>query len=179
MRWAVFSLALMSFLTVTLSSPENTVHEHSATIYAWPFSSAQPSKLAEVTYDLNGRRKIIKDFTIPTQSSSPDNDLIRVGVYDPVTKAWRGTVTSASSFDPSVNGRLRINVNDVGEVWGASWHTSMTKPKIDSLDAGQHTDQLDVVLTAPAPQPVLNRPMVVNPDGKVAEPEPEKTMLQK
>ena len=169
----------MSFLTVALSSQENTVQEHSATIYAWPFSSALPSKLAEVTYDLIGGKNIINQFTAPTVSSSPDNDLIRVGVYDPVTKAWRGTITSASSLDPSVHGRLRINVNEAGEVWGASWHASMTKPQADTLEAGQQTKQFDLVLTAPAPQPLLNRPVVLNPDGKVAEPEPEKTMLQK
>lgn len=169
----------MSFLTVALSSQESTVQEHSATIYAWPFSSAQASKLAELTYDLSGRRKIINQLTAPTPSSSPDGDLIRIGVYDPVTKAWRGTVTSTSSFAPSVNGRLRINVNEAGEVWGASWHASTTKSQADTVGAGQQTQQFDVVVTAPAPQPLLNRPVVVNPDGRVAEPEPEKSMLQK
>lgn len=112
-------------------------------------------------------------------SSAPENELVRIGVYDPVTKAWRGTVTSASSFDPSVNGRLRININEAGEVWGASWHASLTKPLADSVPAGQQTKQFDVVSMAPAPQPLLNRPVVVNPDGKVAEPEPEKSMMQK
>ncbi|SLM38584.1 hypothetical protein LPUS_08851 [Lasallia pustulata] len=179
MHWIVVSLVLMSYLTVALSSQENTVQEHSATIYAWPFSSAQPSKLADLTYDLYGRRTVINHFTAPALSSSPENDLIRIGVYDPVTKAWRGTVTSASSFDSSVNGRLRININQAGEVWGASWHASMTKAQADTPAAGQQTKQFDLVLTAPPPQPLLNRPVVLNPDGKIAEPEPEKTMFQK
>ncbi|KAI4136179.1 MAG: hypothetical protein LQ347_000036 [Umbilicaria vellea] len=169
----------MSLLTVALSSQEDTFREHSATIYAWPFTSAKPSKLAELTYDLGGRINIINQFTVPTLSSTPDDELIRIGVYDPVTKVWRGTVTSALSFDPSVSGRLRINVNEAGDVWGASWHASVTKPLADALPAGQQIKQFDVVLTAPAPQPLLNRPVVVNPDGKVAEPEPEKSMLQK
>lgn len=179
MHCLFFSLVLMTLLTVALSSQEDTFQEHSATIYAWPFTSAKPSKLAELTYDLGGRSNIIHQFIPPTLSSAPENELVRVGVYDPVTKAWRGTVTSASSFDPSVNGRLRININEAGEVWGASWHASLTKPVAASVPPGQQTKQFDVVLTAPAPQPLLNRPVVVNPDGKVAEPEPEKSMMQK
>ena len=184
MHLVYFSLVLLSLLTIALSFQQDTVLEHSATVYVWPFSSSQPSKLAEITYDLKGyqlksHNAVINQYAAPALPSSPGNELVRIGVYDPVTKAWRGTVTSASSFGPSVNGRLRINVNEAGEVWGASWHASMTEPVGDTMEAGQQNKQFDVVMMAPAPQPLLNRPVVLNPDGKVAEPEPEKTMLQK
>ena len=39
--------------------------------------------------------------------------------------------------------------------------------------------QVEVVRQTPGPQPHLSKPVVVNPEGKVEEGEPEKSFLQK
>jgi hypothetical protein len=50
------------------------------------------------------------------------------------------------------------------------------------IDAGQTRDFAPKVLVRGVQQgkgPVLNKPVLLSPEGKVAQPEPEKTMLQK
>jgi len=167
------ALLVICLLALALSSQADS-SRRSATIYAWPLSASQPSKLAEISYTPQGSGNTIESLTPPSTNTLSEEELVRVGVYDPVTKAWRGTVTSASSFGPSVQGRLRININEAGDVLGASWHASWT-----GSQPGSSGEQFDVVMTAVAPHPVLNKPVMLSAEGKVAEPEVEKTMLQK
>lgn len=50
------------------------------------------------------------------------------------------------------------------------------------IDAGQTRDfapRVEVKAMGRAKGPVLNKPVVLSPEGKVAQPEPEKTLLQK
>lgn len=54
--------------------------------------------------------------------------------------------------------------------------------KSGKIDAGATRDfgpKIKVLKTVKGKLPELNRPVVLSPEGKVAEPEPEKTMLQK
>lgn len=65
------------------------------------------------------------------------------------------------------------------DVEGAVLGVSVSSGKID---AGQTRDFAPKVLVksmGKAKGPELNKPVVLSPEGKVAVPEPEKTMLQK
>ena len=54
--------------------------------------------------------------------------------------------------------------------------------KSGKIDAGQTRDfgpKVKVLKTAKAPTPALNRAVVLSPEGKLEEPVPEKSLLQK
>jgi hypothetical protein len=54
--------------------------------------------------------------------------------------------------------------------------------KSGKIDAGQTRDfrpKVKILKTAKGPAPALNRAVVLSPEGKLEEPVPEKTMLQK
>ena len=73
-------------------------------------------------------------------------------------------------------------MDDDGSVWHVGF-SAYPKPKSLKENAGmtKETSQVDIAIikSATGPTPVLNRPVVLNAEGKVQEKEPEKTLLQK
>lgn len=104
--------------------------------------------------------------------------LLRVGIYDPSARAWTSStsVASADNFGKGYSPQILLSVDArTGDVVGAAL-------KGVRIDAGQTRDfgpRAVVLVDAPGKQPELNKPVVLAPNGKKVEPEPEKTMLQK
>ncbi len=174
-------LLVLLGVTLTLSKPAGLASIRSTTIYAWPLSSS-PSKLALIEYSPLEPYSSVLSYTPPVLPSSNPVELVQIGLYNSSTKTWLGsTVTSAASFEPEFQGTIRLHINAEGEIWRAAFHSSRktTPTSQDGSNTEDGKPKVDVVRPAPAPQPHLNKPVVLSPDGKVPEKEVEKSFLQK
>ncbi len=173
-------LLLLAFLlgaSLALSKPEDPGSLRRTTVYARRLSST-PSRLAEIEYSPVGDHARILSYTPPASSSK----LVGLGFYDFSTKTWLGsTSTSAASFQPEFKGTISLHVSAEGEVWRVAFHSSSPSLKINHYDGEEGTDwpMVEILRPAPAPQPHLNKPVMLSPDGKVPEKEVERSFLQK
>ncbi|KAF1932971.1 uncharacterized protein M421DRAFT_53399 [Didymella exigua CBS 183.55] len=126
--------------------------------------------LAQIEYDADQAVGTLASYTPPTGSYSDDH-LLRVGLTDPKTGSWRGVVTSASSFADQYHKKFIVHVDEKGEPYHIGFGTS-------AKGAGKEVE-VEVVKRSPGSKPVLNRPIVLNAEGKLETKEPEKTFLQK
>jgi hypothetical protein len=180
------------------------------TVYAWPISAASPLSLAEIklsstastpsssTSD-NPISASIITYTPPSIALSKDQ-LIRIGIYDPSTKAWIGTGTSALSFAPGYDRKILLHMDDSGNVFHVGFTATPVKPaevKDDTIAASKKKKKktkkstqsvepvggettVEILFSSPAPQPALNKPVVLSPDGKADDNAvEEKSFLQK
>lgn len=194
MNWLISPLLLILFAAPTLAAADST-----ATIYVWPLSAPSPTSFATVVLS-NAQTPPtaeVKSFQLPSVPPSKD-DLVRVGLYDPSTKQWTGTVTAASSFADGLRRKLTLHVDDNGDAYQAalSAYTLPGKSKTKDGKKGEKKDakkkkdvkrdaenvlEVEVIPTKPGAQPILNKPVVLNAEGKVPQPEEkdERTFLQK
>jgi hypothetical protein len=114
----------------------------------------------------------VTSFT-PPHGSYTNEHLLRVGLHDSASGAWRGIVTSAANFADQYKKKFVIFVDEKGEVYHVGFSTS--------AKGGDKEDvYVQVVKRAPGMKPVLNKPIVLNAEGKLAAPGvEEKTFLQK
>lgn len=151
-------------------------------------ASSSPQELATISYNEDSSSTAtISNYKAPkvAVTSADTPDLVRVGLYDPSTKEWRGVVTSATSFDPKYQQQLSLHIDPEG----APWHVAFSaypkpKPVPKARRAGEQVEVVPQVITEivtpkPGPTPHLNKPILLSKDGKVEEKEPEKTFLQK
>ncbi|CAK7202921.1 hypothetical protein SEUCBS139899_005648 [Sporothrix eucalyptigena] len=149
-----------------------------------------PALLAEIRYDVLDPSTAQVVAYEPPQDGDDDEaeaaegtDLYRIGFYDPQSKQWlAGTsVASASNFAKGYSPHFVLTV--APPVTGsASWSYLGVSVRGLAIDAGTTRDfgpQATVVVAAKGATPVLNRPVVLSPEGKKAVPEEEKTFLQK
>jgi hypothetical protein len=196
MRSSLSSLTLILFLFVAVirAATDDSV----VTIYAWPLSSQSPSPMATIALSRHASEPHanIQSYTAPSKFQSQD-EVIRIGLYDPSTKAWTGTATSAKAFGAGATQKLALHIDDKGHVWNVAFSasvpvkTKLSKDKKEREKQKQEAEQarlarekqpleIEVVPPTPAPQPVLNKPVVLNLDGKVDEqPADERSFLQK
>lgn len=160
-RLLLLPFAVASTVTLYVSSVPAT--EGTAVI-----PSAIP--LAQIEYDADQAVGTLASYTPPTGSYSDDH-LLRVGLTDPKTGSWRGVVTSASSFTDQYHKRFIVHVDEKGEPYHVGFGTS-------AKGAGKEVE-VEIVKRSPGPKPVLNKPIVLNAEGKLESKEPEKTFLQK
>jgi len=158
----------------------------SVIVQSWPLSATQPQPLASVSYDSITKSSSISSYTPPEVAYTVD-DLVRVGLYDDSDSKWRGVVTSALTFDPKYQQKLLLHLDEAGNVWHVSISAiPMPKPAKGKIVNGKRQPPapvpqiiVDVLLPIPAPQPILNKPIVLSPEGTVEAEKVEKTMLQK
>jgi len=161
------TLAFLSSLAVAIET-ERTVN-----VFAWPLSAPKPQTLAKITY--NSTFATIESYNDPKISS--DDDIVRIGFYH-TSGAWSGIATAATNLAPEKDKKLQLHVNANGELYHLGFSSSefgtssKTSNKKDGLS-------VEVVKVKPGPVPHLNKPVVLNPDGKVEEKEPEKSFFQK
>jgi hypothetical protein len=148
----------------------------STTISIQPIeSSSIPITLAEINYNPSTLSAELVSYDAPEIDS--ESKLLRVGVYDTATSSWKSatSMTSAESFSKGYSPTLVLSLDAQGGVIGVSC-------KSGKIDAGQTRDfgpKVKMSKTAKGKLPELNRPVVLSPEGKLAEPEPEKSILQK
>ncbi|RDL38277.1 Uncharacterized protein BP5553_02617 [Venustampulla echinocandica] len=138
-------------------------------------SSSYPVTLAAIKYNPSTLTAELADFELPELSS--ESKLLRIGVYDPTTSSWKTStsVTSSESFSKGYSPTLVLSLDAQGAVIGVTCKSS-------KIDAGQTRDfgpKVTVLKMGKGKGPELNRPVVLSAEGKLEEPVPEKTMLQK
>lgn len=156
------------------------------TVEAWPINSAQSQPLAQISFEPLSKLSKINAYT-PPQGPLAVEDLVRVGFHDPADSKWRGVVTSAASFDAKYQQKLHLHLDEDGKIWHVAISTipkpAPTKGQMvkGKRQPAQEAPQLviEILPTVPAPSPILNKPVVLNAEGKVEGKEPEKTLLQK
>ncbi|KAJ5038840.1 uncharacterized protein L3040_006519 [Drepanopeziza brunnea f. sp. 'multigermtubi'] len=153
----------------------------STTIYIQPLaptsSSPEPVPLAEIKYSLSTLSSEIVSYIPPDLDLLSATKLLRVGIFDPSTSTWKSSVssTSAETFAKGYSPTIVVNLDRHGGVVGVSI-------KSGRIDAGATRDfgpRVRMVGMREGKVPDLNRPVVLSPEGKLAEPVVEKTLLQK
>lgn len=136
-----------------------------------------PRELARViytTYADNPRvyRANVDKYT-PPPGNLPTSLLLKVGWTD-AEGLWRGITTPAATFGEGYVQQIKLYVDEEGTLYHIG---------IEALGGDRAADKAEVegvvVKPTPGPQPILNKPVVVDETGKVAGKEPEKTFLQK
>ena len=154
------------------------VASSTVTIYAWPISAPSPTSFATVVLSASQTTPIaeVKSLKLPSVSASKD-EFVRIGLYDATSKQWTGTATAASSFAQGLGRKLTLHIDDNGEVYQASLGAYTLPGKGKKADVFE----VEVVSKTPGALPILNRPIMLNADGKVAQPEQkdERSFLQK
>ncbi|KAF2828368.1 hypothetical protein CC86DRAFT_392685 [Ophiobolus disseminans] len=160
-RLLLLPVAIASSVTVYVSSVP--VSSNSAVI-------PSPIPLAQIEFDAEQSVGTLASYTPPTGSYASDH-LLRVGLSDPKSGSWRGVVTSAASFADQYHKKFIIHVDEKGEAYHVGFGTS-AKGSSDDVE-------VEIVKRNPGPKPVLNKPIVLNAEGKIDSKEPEKSFLQK
>lgn len=144
-------------------------------ILYWPVSSREPSVLAHISYDPASLKSDLINYSPPADLSQ---NPVRVGFYvtTPTNQQhWVGTIAASSSLRGGdiQKPRLRLHISPSNEIYHVS--LSSATASISSSD----NLLLELVTDESGPRPHLNRPIVVGPDGKKPQEEPEKTLFQK
>jgi hypothetical protein len=171
----VFNLLLAFCAQALLTASEPSLLD-TTTVYIQPVAhSSAPAVLAEINYNPSTLSASISSFSPPELPETSKS--IRIGVYDPSTSSWQSatSLTSTESFSKGYRLTLVLSLDGEGGVLGVSVSSG-------KIDAGQTRDFAPKVLVkgmGKGKGPELNKPVVLSPEGKIAELEPEKTFLQK
>jgi len=176
-----FTLAIdwlvIAFIALFFSIPAEA-STSTATVYAWPLNAPSPTSFATIALSTSQTKPKaeVQSFHLPLMPPSTD-EIVRIGLYDSSTKQWRGTATAASSFAPGLARKLRLHIDQDGNVY----HASLSAFEIPGKSKKKDELQVEVIPPNPGPQPILNKPVVLNADGKIpqAEEKDQKTFLQK
>ncbi|KAG9236922.1 cyclin-domain-containing protein [Amylocarpus encephaloides] len=108
---------------------------------------------------------------------SPDIKLLRIGIYSSSLKKWTSSVstTSAETFAKGYSVTFVLSLDVDGEVVGVTAKSA----KIDAGATRDFAPKVKVVWGTKGRKPALNRPVVLSAEGKLEEPELEKTFLQR
>lgn len=172
--------AFTIFATFLLPLVASESGKQQVAVYAWPIAESKPQVLAEVTYDPKSLTASVKKYH--GLSPTVTQDLVRVGLYDSKTKDWTGIVTSGSQFKNGGMKTLTLHLDHDGNPFYVGFGaTTTSKDRQDSGKKSGGSEGLKVIVKPPVqgPQPHLNKPVVLNADGKADEKEPEKSFIQK
>lgn len=156
-------VAVASSVTLYVSSVPASASADTAIV-------ASPIPLAQIEYDADQSVGTLASYTPPTGSYSADH-LLRVGLTDSVSGPWRGVLTSAASFSDQYHKKFVIHVDEKGEPYHIGFRTR--------AKSSEEEVEVEIVKKNDGPKPVLNKPIVLNAEGKIDGKEPEKTFLQK
>lgn len=159
-------LALLSLLSL----PVNAL-AHATDLFYWPVSSPHPSPLARISYDSSSLKSDLVSYSPPKNTV---DDLIRIGLYDSISKQWIGSLTSFDPLTGTVSDHpptLRLHLGPAGEIY----HVALSSAVSNTTEALG----IELVSSENGPRPQLNRPVVLGPDGKGPEEVVEKTFFQK
>jgi len=165
-------LSKLLLLPVAVASSV-TIYMHSVPTSASSQTPVIPSPipLAQIDYDADQTKGTVTSFTPPHGSYTSDH-LLRIGLHDSASGSWRGIVTSAASFADEYKKKFVVFVDEKGEAYHVGFSTSAKGEEKEDV-------QVQVVKRAPGMKPVLNKPVVLNAEGKLDSKVEEKTFIQK
>lgn len=155
--------AVASSVTIYMQSVPTTSSPQTAVI-------PSPIPLVQISYDADQTTGTVVSYTPPQGSHAPDH-LLRLGLYDAKSDTWKGVLSSAASFADEYKKRFVVHVDDKGEPYHVGFGTS-EKATGEELE-------VEIVKREPGPKPVLNKPIVLNAEGRIDSKEPEKSFIQK
>jgi hypothetical protein len=163
------SLILLFGALVAAASPSTI------TVHAWPLSATSPTPFATIAVSpiSPGSQSLSAKVQSVHQPSVSQDELVRIGIYD-ASNTWTGVATSAKSFGQDISRKIVLHTDSEGIVSHIGF-SAFTRA------AGAEDVVVEVVPITTGPQPVLNKPVVLTPEGKVATPDAadQKTFLQK
>lgn len=163
---------------------------------------ARYEKLAKIVYTYPSLNTTVNDydlpsFTVPETPGGPallaDDEVVKLGFYSGKIgdeETWHGIATAAGSFKANRKKTLKLHLDGKGKVWHVSF-TSVPKAvepvakgkKAAAVGEVKHerdTLHVELLPVNKGAEPHLNKPVVVNKDGKPDVPEEEpKSFLQK
>lgn len=142
-------------------------------IHVWPLSAPSPIPYAAIEISPSPTAIQAKVQHVAQLPLFKDN-LVRVGIFDE-SKTWTGVATSAKSFRVDISKKIILHTDSEGHVAHISFSSF---ENVDPADAGIFVEVMPI---QPGPRPTLNKPIVLNEEGKIATPEtPDtKSFLQK
>ncbi|KAM7200514.1 cyclin-dependent protein kinase [Naviculisporaceae sp. PSN 640] len=192
MRISTLLSAVVASTSVAAAAVEQT-----ASVYLQPITAREipPSLLAEIRYSIDSSspssQEESEDSSSASSSSQPEvisyeapdlpeeAKLLRIGIYNPKSKQWVSStsVVSAENFGKGYSPNFVLTVDERLEDGGVIG-VSLRGIRIDAGQTRDFGPQAVVVKTGLAPQPELNKPVVLSPEGRKVE-VVEKTFLQK
>ncbi|OAA52115.1 hypothetical protein ISF_09279 [Cordyceps fumosorosea ARSEF 2679] len=166
-------LGTLCAATLAAAAPR-TAHIY---IQAVQDGGGKPHPLAEVSYDVSAPSAGASMLTYEAPDLPDGTSTVRVGAYDAASGTWASgtTVASADNLARGFAPHLLLSTDAAaGEVVSVAL-------KGVRIDAGHTRDfgpRAVLLPEARGRQPALNKPVVLNPEGKREEPQ-EKTLLQK
>ncbi|GAD94878.1 conserved hypothetical protein [Paecilomyces variotii No. 5] len=176
----------LSLATAVLASASSLAANLPSEIFYWPITAPQPTLLARLAYDPTTLQSKLLSYTPPVDdsTSSEEDALIRIGFFTSTPsnpKQWVGTLVSRSALttktdnDTPIFQLLLDSQND-------SYHVALSSAQLTLSPTNKDTtapEPVEIFRSEILPRPALNRPVVVNPDGKGPEEVVEKTFFQK
>lgn len=161
-------VASLLVLIAAVSAASSTV-----TVYAWPLSATSPKPYAEVYLPSSSNE--LPTVRSRTNPQVTDGELVRIGLLDD-SKSWSGVATSADSFKTGINQKLILHTDGKGQVT----HVGFTSFKSEK-GRKEGVLELEVESVQDGPLPSLNKPVVLNAEGKLEKPgeKDERSFLQK
>ncbi|KAI9843500.1 MAG: hypothetical protein M1838_002601 [Thelocarpon superellum] len=175
---------------------------HTATLYAWPLSAATPSPFLTVRYDPRTHESALSNYSPPplplpplpaAEPNEPTHDsaqvslddiatpqLTRVGLYSPATKKWSGVATDATAFAPGELRTVTLHLDEAGEAWRVGFEASLsTEPAAQGKKDERAPVVVRLATPTPGPTPHVNKPVLVDAEGRQPFVEPERSLFQK
>lgn len=167
----LLALVVTLFTSLVLAAQS----DQSIDVFAWPLSSPKSQTLAKITY--NSTYATVKSYTPPKIPSG--EEIVRVGFYHPGSSdKWSGVATSSGNFSPGKDKKILLHVNTQGELYHIGFRASDLGTS-SKTGTGKDDLSVEILQIQKGQGPHLNKPVVLNAEGKVDDKEPEKTFFQK
>lgn len=166
--------AALSVALTLLSSFAAAQTDRQIDIFAWPLSASKSQSLAKLSY--NTEQATVLSYKAPALPAG--EEIVRIGFHHPSTGSWSGIATSAVNFAEGRDKKIQLLLNEQGDVYHVGFKTSDWP---SSSKGGSKKDEMsvEVVPMKPASTIQLNKPIVLNAEGKLTGQPEEKTFLQK
>jgi hypothetical protein len=165
----IITLVVTFFTSLAFSAQA----EQSVDIFAWPLSAAKSQSLAKISY--NSTHATVKSYNAPKIPAG--DEIVRVG-FNHADGAWSGVSTASSNFAPGREKKIQLHINPQGKLYHVGFKASDIGSS-SKTGTGKDGLNVEVVKMQKGPAPHLNKPVVLNAEGKVDDKEPEKTFFQK
>lgn len=167
-------VAALSFGLTFLSSFSAAQTDKHIDIFAWPLSASKSQSLAKLTY--NSEQATVLQYKAPALPAG--EEIVRIGFHHPSTGSWSGIATSAANFAEGKDKKIQLLLNEQGEVYHVGFKTS-DWPTSGKGGSKKDDMSVEVVPMKAASTIHLNKPVVLDAEGKLAGQPEEKTFLQK
>lgn len=166
----ISSIILLFTAMATAATPQAV---STVTVHAWPLSAPSPYPFATIAISPSPNAIQAKVQSIAQLPIFKDQ-LVRVGILDE-SNVWTGVATSAKSFRVDISKKIVLHTDNEGHVAHISFNSF---ENANPADAGVFVEVMPI---QPGPKPTLNKPIVLNEEGKIATPETAdtKSFLQK